>query len=448
MNRSVRQRLFRGGIHPFDGKGLTKDKAIVSLAPGKTLIFPLSQHIGAPCLPQVEKGQNVLRGQIIASPSPGSLGANIHSSVSGVVKDIAPRPIIGGRSMAIVIESDGQAREVSFVRPDNILSFTREDALAAVAAAGIVGLGGACFPTSVKLDAPPDPEPAVDTVILNGAECEPYLTCDDRIMREYAEDITRGAALMRRFFPDARLVLGLEANKPEAIEAMRAAAVETGADLEIRVLPVMYPQGSEKQLIYAITGRSVPSGQLPRSVGCLVQNVATVRHIFLALIRGRPLMDRVLTVTGEAVANPGNFRVPLGTLVSDLLEAVGGFAEQPGKIIAGGPMMGVALGRTDVPIVKGTSGILAQTVPMTLGAPEQPCIRCGRCVEVCPMGLSAYRLNRLAVLEDYDGFIEEGGLDCIECGSCSYTCPSCRHIMQCMREAKRTAAARRKAHKE
>ena len=440
---AVRHRLFRGGVHPDGGKELTRDKVITPVAPGGIHVFPLGQHIGAPCLPLVEKGQEVLRGQLIASPPEGKLGVSIHSSVSGKVKAIEVRPIVGGRALSIVVESDGQAREVDFDERPRWEELSREEILPIVSGSGIVGLGGACFPTSVKLSPPPDAP--IDTVILNGAECEPYLTCDDRVMREHAEDIVNGTKLLRRIFPDARVVVGLEENKPEAMEALRKAydAASLG-DVEVKGLPVMYPQGSEKQLIYAVTGRAVPSGKLPCAVGCLVQNVATVRNMYLAVAKGRPLMDRVVTVTGEAVAQPGNYLVPLGTLVADLLEAIGGFREQPGKVIAGGPMMGFALTRLDVPVVKGTSGLVAQLRSATLVEPEQDCIRCGRCVEVCPMGLEPYRLNRLALLEDYDAFVDEGGMDCIECGSCSYTCPSMRYLVQSLREAKRTAGARRR----
>jgi len=439
---AVKHRLFRGGVHPEGGKELTKDKPIVPLDPGGTLVFPLSQHIGAPCLPLVEKGQEILRGQLIASPPEGRLGVAIHSSVSGKVKSIEMRPVVGGRGVSVVVENDGLAREVSFEERPRWRELSRESILSIVSESGIVGLGGACFPTSVKLNPPPDSP--IDTVILNGAECEPYLTCDDRIMQEHADDVACGTELLRRIFPDARIVVGLEENKPEAIKALNGAFAAIGADVEVRALPVMYPQGSEKQLIFAVTGRSVPSGKLPCAVGCLVQNVATVRNMYLAVAQGRPLMDRVITVTGEGIAEPGNFLVPLGTLVSRLIEVAGGFKGDPGKVIAGGPMMGFALTRLDVPVVKGTSGILVQSRPMTLVEPERDCIRCGRCIEVCPMGLEPYRLNRLALLEDYDAFVDEGGMDCIECGSCSYTCPSMRYLVQSLREAKRTAAARRR----
>ena len=438
----MKHRLFRGGVHPEGGKELTSEKAIVSFSPGGIHVFPLAQHIGSPCLPLVEKGQEVLRGQLIASPPEGRMGVSIHSSVSGTVKAVEVRPLIGGRGPSIVVESDGQAREVPFEERPLWRELSRAEILSLVGSSGIVGLGGACFPTSVKLNPPPDSP--IDTVILNGAECEPYLTCDDRIMREHADEIAQGTELLRHLFPEASVVVGLEENTPEAIEALRRAFEASGGVAEVRALPVMYPQGSEKQLIYAVTGRAVPSGKLPCAVGCLVQNVATVRNMYLAVAKGRPLMDRVITVTGEAFVSPGNFLVPLGTLVSQLVEAAGGFREEPGKVIAGGPMMGVALTRLDVPVVKGTSGLLAQPKSMTLTEPEQDCIRCGRCIEVCPMGLAPNHLNRLALLEDYDAFVDEGGMDCIECGSCSYTCPAMRYLVQSLREAKRTAGARRR----
>lgn len=427
-------KLFRGGIHPHDGKELARDAAIETMPAPPLVALPLSQHIGAPCTPTVKVGETVKRGQRIAT-SQAFLHADIHASVSGKVKRI--------ENGMIYLENDGLdawAEGLPFTR--DWQAMTPEDLLSAIEAAGIVGMGGATFPTQVKLK----PKKPVDVLILNGAECEPYLTADDRLMREEPERVVTGARILAKILGTKRSVIAVEENKPEAAEALRRAA---GQDLEVLLLRTRYPQGAEKMLIYAVTGREVPLGGLPMDAGAVVQNVGTAAAVADACCHGLPLTERITTVSGDAIRTPKNLRVRLGTSYRDAIDFCGGFSEQPDKVLAGGPMMGRAQESLDVPITKGSSGILALTRRITAHGPELHCIRCGRCVAACPMGLVPSMLSILGERQDVEKARDSYGvMNCIECGCCTYVCPAKRNIVQYIRVTKgavKALAAKEKA---
>lgn len=427
-------KLFRGGIHPHDGKELARDAAIETMPAPPLVALPLSQHIGAPCTPTVKVGETVKRGQRIAT-SQAFLHADIHASVSGKVKRI--------ENGMIYLENDGLdawAEGLPFTR--DWQAMTPEDLLSAIEAAGIVGMGGATFPTQVKLK----PKKPVDVLILNGAECEPYLTADDRLMREEPERVVTGARILAKILGTKRSVIAVEENKPEAAEALRRAA---GQDLEVLLLRTRYPQGAEKMLIYAVTGREVPLGGLPMDAGAVVQNVGTAAAVADACCHGLPLTERITTVSGDAIRTPKNLRVRLGTSYRDAIDFCGGFSEQPDKVLAGGPMMGRAQESLDVPITKGSSGILALTRRITAHGSELHCIRCGRCVAACPMGLVPSMLSILGERQDVQKARDSYGvMNCIECGCCTYVCPAKRNIVQYIRVTKgavKALAAKEKA---
>lgn len=423
MGRSV----FRGGVHPPEHKEATAGSP-VQWAPVPTRVtVPLSQHLGAPCEPKVAAGDAVRRGQLIGDVD-AVVSAPVHSPVDGTVVEIAQVLTAGGsRVAAVVIDCDESQDLDSFEPvPDD------GDHRARVRAAGIVGMGGATFPSIVKLNPPNGME--IHTVILNGCECEPFLTCDHRLMLEQPERVVAGARYIKEMVGAKRAVIALEANKQDAAEALRKAA---SGDVEVVVLPTRYPQGAEKQLIYAILKTEVPHGKLPAAVGVLVHNVATAAAIADAIEFGRPLTERVVTVTG-AVAKPGNYRVVLGMLVSELVEAAGGLAADVERVISGGPMTGMALGTLDIPVTKGMSGIVA--LPKGTAAPaisdDQPCIRCGRCTEACPSSLEPYAIANYADRRMWDAATAKHALDCVECGACSYVCPTKRPLLQLVRVAK------------
>ncbi|PRR76466.1 electron transport complex subunit RsxC [Clostridium thermopalmarium] len=432
---------FRRGVHPPHGKYLTENKPIEDLEPKELLVFPMSQHIGAPAECLVKKGDRVLVGQKIGQAS-GFISANIHSSVSGTVKDVKPVLTAGGtKSLAVIVENDGLYEEIDMPKPKNYKEMTKEEIVELIKEAGVVGMGGATFPTNVKLSPPPDKK--IDTIILNGAECEPYLTCDHRLMLEETNMIVEGLKIILHMFPEAKGYIGIEDNKKNAIEAMREATKDI-PNIEVKALKTKYPQGAEKQLIYAITKREVPSGKLPADAGCIVQNVNTVREVYNAVVNGRPTISRVVTVTGEAVKEPKNLRIRLGMSYRELVEACGGFKEDPVKIISGGPMMGMAVSTLDIPTTKGSSGILCLTEKQAVLPEESSCIRCGKCVQACPMFLIPSTLDSLGRRKEYDAFEEEHGLDCIECGSCTFVCPAKRHLIQSIRTSKRTVLANKR----
>jgi len=427
---------FKKGIHPSDKKDLSMNKAIQDLLPKGNLVFPMAQHIGAPCDPLVKKGDRVLLGQKIGE-SKAFVSAPIYSSVSGTVLDVAPRLHTNGTMvMCIIVENDNIYEEVLTMVPhSDYEKLSKSELVTIIKEAGIVGMGGAGFPTHIKLT-PPEGK-VIDSIIINAAECEPYLTCDYRMLLEKTNEIVEGLKIILQMFPGVKGYIAIETNKPDAIEAMKKAS-ENIKNVQVTEMITKYPQGAEKQLIYAITGRELPSGKLPADVGCIVQNVDTVFEIYNAVVNGKPLTERVLTVTGEAIKEPLNLRVKFGTSVSEVIEAAGGFNEDPVKVISGGPMMGTALRSLDVPVIKGTSGILCLTKEQARLEEESSCIRCGKCMSVCPMFLNPTKLNSLVLRGEYEEFENLHGMDCIECACCSFACPAKRHLTQTCREGKRT----------
>lgn len=433
---------FKRGIHPPDNKKDTCTKPITVLMPSGDLVYPMVQHIGAPCKPLVKKGDRVLVGQKIAE-SEAFVSSPIFASVSGTVKAIQQVTHPNGFKIeAIIVEDDKLMEEdPSINHPYDYETMTNEEILQVVKESGIVGMGGATFPTHIKLSPPPDKP--IDHIIVNGAECEPYLTSDHRIMLEETERVVLGLKVILKMFPEAKGVIAVEINKPDAI-ALLEKATKNEDRIEIVRLETKYPQGAEKQLIYAVTKREVPSAKLPSEVGCIVQNIDTVVAIHRAIFRGRPLMRRIVTVSGGAIKEPQNFKVRIGMSYREVIEAAGGFVSEPGKIISGGPMMGIALYSIDVPIIKGSSSILCLTQKEAEIPEESNCMRCGKCVSICPMGLLPLELNRFALADAEDEFAKYNGLDCIECGACSYTCPSKRHLLQSIRTTKKNILAKRR----
>ncbi|MDR3353535.1 MAG: electron transport complex subunit RsxC [Synergistaceae bacterium] len=436
---------FKGGIHPNDSKSLTSGKEIEDFKPSGEFVYPMSQHIGAPCSPVVKKGERVLVGQKIGDAE-AFVSAPILSSVSGTVKDIATRMTIsGGIEQCVIIESDGEFEKGAALVPrGDFKSLAPAECVKIVREAGIVGAGGATFPTHVKLSPPPDKK--IKWIIVNGAECEPFLNCDNRLMLEQPEPIIGGLEICMHIFPEAEGIIAVEDNKPEAIARLGKEIADRGCKPRVMPHHVKYPQGAEKMLIYTVTGQEIPPGALPAEVGCLVMNVRTLYHIWHAVINGEPVTDRIVSVTGDVIANPKNIRAPLGTSVRAMIDAAGGFTGDPAKVLAGGPMMGISMRSIDVPIVKGTSGILALSANAARIFTETNCIRCGRCVSACPMGLQPSLLDRVVRLREYAEFEAAGGMNCIECGCCSYICPARRHITQLCRDGKAgVMAARRKS---
>ena len=436
---------FKGGVHPYDGKDLAKDQAIVELKPQGLMVYPLSQHIGAPAKPVVAKGDRVLVGQKIAEAG-GFISAPVICSVSGTVKSIEKKLTAGGAMVdAIVVENDQQYEAIEgFGQARDYTKLTRDEIVNIVKEAGIVGLGGAGFPTSVKL-APKNID-KIDYFLVNGAECEPYLTSDYRIMLEEPEKIIGGLKVILSIFPNAKGVIGIEDNKPEAVRTMTEAA-KGESNIEVVSLKTKYPQGGERQLIYAITGRKINSGMLPADAGCVVDNVATMVSVYQAVVEGKPSMERVVTVSGDAVAEPGNFRVPFGINQQELVEAAGGFKTEPEKLISGGPMMGFSMFSLDVPVTKTSSSILGFTKDEVAKMEPSACINCGRCVEACPSRLIPSRLADYAEHHDEEKFTKHEGLECMECGSCSYVCPAKRQLKQAIGSMRKIALANRRKKK-
>lgn len=429
-----------GGVHPPENK-LSASQKIQILPLPEQVIIPLSQHIGAPASPLVQKGDNVKAGQLIASAS-GFVSANIHSSVSGTVVSLDNFTDAAGLSKpAITIQVEGDEWMPEIDRSEKILNtnnLTKEEIIKAITAAGIVGMGGATFPTQVKLTPPPGNK--AEFLIINGVECEPYLTSDHRVMLEKAEEVLIGVQLLMKAIGVQKAIIGIENNKPDAIEHLEQLATKT-IGIEICPLKLKYPQGGEKQLIQATTGRAVPSGGLPIAVGAVVQNVGTALAVYEAVIKHKPLIERVVTVTGKSLARPGNYLCRVGTPISKLIEAAGGLPEDTAKVIGGGPMMGRTIVNIDSPIMKGTSGVLIINDKEAARKPMRECIRCGKCVSACPMGLEPYLLAKLAMFNLLERMEEEKVMDCIECGSCSFTCPSARPLLDYIRLGKgRTGA--------
>ncbi len=435
---------FKKGIHPSYNKERTNNVPIELLQPKGDIVLPMSQHIGAPCTPIVKKGDRVLVGQLIGEPN-GFVSVPIHSSVSGTVKAVEDRLVPNGsKVLSVVIERDGLCED----HPDlgsalDYKTMKSEEIIEVVKNAGLVGMGGAGFPTFIKLTPPPGKK--IKHVIINGAECEPYLTSDHRVMLEEGERLIEGLRILLHLFPDAKGYIGVEDNKLDAIAELRK-YIKKDDNIEVAALETKYPQGSEKHLIYALTGQEVPSGGLPADVDCMVQNVDSALAIWRAFEKSRPIMRRIVTVSGNGVSNPGNFKVRLGTSYRELLEHAGWDEEKTVKVISGGPMMGMALTSVDVPVLKGTAGILCFTEEEVRIPPESNCIRCNKCIEVCPCVLMPTQLNIASLLHDSDMFVAYNGMDCMECGSCSFICPANRHLVQSIRTAK--AAVRAKQIKD
>lgn len=425
---------FQGGIHPPDKKELAKDSPITPAPVPQRVIIPLSQHVGAPCKPVVTIGQEIKKGQLLGEPT-AFVSAPVHSSVAGKVVAIGDFPNAMGRMVtSIVIENDGSEEWTSLKDDPDYMKLQPEVLKEKIKNAGIVGLGGAAFPTAVKLS-PPKEKP-IDTVIINGAECEPYLTADYRLMMERPFEVIEGLKILMKVLGVNKGFVGIENNKPDAIERMKKAAAGD-RNIEVCALEVKYPQGAEKMLIKAITGREVPPRGLPMDVATVVQNVGTAFAIYEAVRFGKPLIERVVTVTGEGIRKPSNLMVRIGTLVSELIDYCGGFVNGVGKVIAGGPMMGFALGSLEVAVTKGTSGILIIPEEGVIHAEEfKPCIRCGRCINICPMGLMPSMLSVLAEKGHYEDMKDYNLFDCFECGSCAFVCPSKRPIVQFIRLGK------------
>lgn len=432
---------FKGGIHPDDGKQLAKDRKIVSILPKEELVYPLSQHIGAPAKPVVKAGDRVLKGQKIAEAG-GFVSASIFASVSGEVKGIEKRFNPSGAKVdSIVVENDFQYEEASYLPVKPLEEMTKEEIIDRIKEAGIVGMGGAGFPTHVKLS-PKEPE-KIDYVIANCAECEPYITADYRRMLENPEELISGMRVVLSIFPQAKGIFGVEDNKPDCIEKLRK-LTEKEPRMEVKALKTKYPQGAERQLIFATTGRAINSSMLPADAGCVVDNVETMIAIHTAVVEGKAVTERIVTLSGDAVKEPGNFKVLFGTNHQEVIEAGGGFKNPPEKIISGGPMMGFAMFTTDTPITKTSSSILGFTKDEVKANEPTACINCGRCVEVCPSRIIPSRLADLAERHDEEGFKKLEGLECIECGSCSYVCPAKRQLKQSIGTMRKIALANRK----
>jgi len=435
--------LIRGGVHPETFKDLTSERSILTRIPlPKKLYLPLSQHAGVESRPLVKVGDKVLKGQLVAC-SGGSLSANLHAPTSGVVTAIepivAPHPS-GLPANAIIIESDGQDEWIELSTLDDPLSLSPDQLADMVEAAGIVGMGGAIFPAAVKLRQGRRFE--IKTLIINGGECEPYLTCDDRLMQERAEAIIDGVRMIRHIIEAYEVVIAIEDNKPDATAALRQAAKPYGM-IEVRNVPTQYPMGSAKQLIQAITGKEVPAGGRSNDIGVLVHNVGTVFAIQQALRFGRPLISRVVTVSGGCVKSPHNVEALFGTPVREIIQACGGLTSTPARLVMGGPMMGQIIPSIDSPVIKGTTGVLALNKQEVNEHVPSPCIRCSRCVDACPMGLVPLEMAKHAKVDDFDNAKQYGLRDCILCGSCSYVCPSHIPLVQYFEYAKGELRERR-----
>ncbi|MCL2766798.1 MAG: electron transport complex subunit RsxC [Peptococcaceae bacterium] len=425
---------FFGGVHPNDSKKYSADKPIEVAPIPERVIIPLRQHLGAPVSAIVKKDDQVKKGQLIAT-SDAFVAGNIHASISGTVSAVAdyPHPV-AGTCPAIVIEGDGQDAWVDGIPQERDWEkLDNKEMLQLVRDAGIVGMGGATFPTHVKLAPPPDKK--IDTLIINGSECEPFLTADYRAMLEYADRIKTGTLITMKILGVQTAVVGIEDNKPEAVKSVQNAF--SGTSVKVQALPTKYPQGAEKMLIYALTGRSVPSGGLPMDVNAVVQNIGTVIGISDAVTQNKPLIERVVTISGSAVKEPKNLLLRIGFNVADALALCGGLSGDVAKIISGGPMMGFAQSTMDLPVIKGTSGVLFLTKSDVNYDKERACIHCGGCIEACPMGLNPSMLSILGQNLLYEEAKDQYDLlDCMECGCCVYQCPSKRHIVQYIRYAK------------
>ncbi|MCL2500852.1 MAG: electron transport complex subunit RsxC [Defluviitaleaceae bacterium] len=425
----------RRGIHPPE----CKETALIPIKyfyprNGASMVYPMVQHIGAPCEPIVKVGDSVKVGQKVGD-SEAYVSSPIHTTVSGTVTDI--RTVItptGKRCAAVVIENDGKYQDHPTCNQSiDYKTLPREAILAHIRECGIVGMGGAGFPTHVKLNPPPGKD--IDTVIVNAAECEPYLTNDHRVMLEEPKRIIPGIEILLHLFPEARCIIAIEDNKRDAIELLRK--MTDSPKITVVPMKTKYPQGAEKQLVHTCLKREIPGGGLPMDVKCIVQNVDTVISLHRAFFRGRPLMRKIMTIAGGAVRNPGNYKVRFGMSYRDIIEAIGGLLCEPYKVIIGGPMMGVSHYTLDIPVIKTSSAFLLFTEKECKVPPERDCFRCGKCVEHCPVGLMPLELDKFAVADQIERFTAFNGMDCIECGCCAYVCPAKRHLTQSISTVRR-----------
>lgn len=418
-----KKKSLKTGLHLFEGKELSKDYPITTIKPSSELVYPLSQHIGAPAKPIVNVGDKVIKGQMIAEAG-GFISAPIHASVSGSVKSIEKRRVINGSMVdCIIIENDNENTEIEgmgvVVDPSNL---SKEEIIEKIKNAGIVGLGGAGFPTCVKLQ--PKNADEIDTIIINGCECEPYLTVDYRVMLEKGEQIVKALRLIReKLFPQAQVIFGIEDNKADSIKVIKG-FIKPDDKMDICSLKTKYPQGGERSLIYAVTGRKINSKMLPADAKCIVLNTSTCYAIYNALFENMPLIHRYMTITGEGVKKCNNFKVPIGMSHSDVMEAAGGLKEDVCKIISGGPMTGFAMSTLDVPVQKTSASMLAFTTDDVEAVAQSNCIHCGRCAKVCPSNLIPQMMAKAVKQENYDEFNTLGGMECVACGCCSYNCPA------------------------
>ena len=437
---------FNGGVNVPHYKGLTEKLTLEKALEPEIVNIPLHQHTGAPCEPLVKVGDKVKIGQKIGQ-SEAFVSAPVHSSVSGVVKGITRMAIPTGLTVnCVIIESDGMNELYESVKPKGSLEdLSSKEIIEIIKESGITGMGGAGFPAHVKFSPPSDKK--IDTILVNGAECEPYLTADHRLMVEEPEKIVIGLKTIMKAVGVDNGIIGIENNKPDAIKALKEASKDE-KNIKVVSLKVKYPQGDEKRLINAILGREVPSGGLPMDVGAVVSNISTTKAIAEAIIEGKPLYERVVTVTGNGINEPKNLIAKIGTPFKDLIEQCGGFKEgAPGKIIMGGPMMGLSQYTIDIPIIKGSGGILVLTEEEAKPAPIEPCIRCGKCLEVCPVKLQPLHLSKYSLKGMFDKTEKFHALDCVECGACSYICPAKRPLVESIRMAKREIIAKRKRNR-
>lgn len=425
---------FKGGTHPYDGKDLSKDRPVKVVLPKGELVYAMSQHLGAPSTPIVKKGDHVLVGQRIAEAS-AFISAHICCSVSGTVKAVEPRLLPGGNMcQAIIVENDGKYETVEgFGEKRDYTKLSKEEIRESVKNAGIVGMGGAGFPNHVKIT--PKDDNAIDYVLVNAAECEPYLTSDYRMLLEQPEKLIGGLKILLQLFDKAKGVIGIEDNKPDCIELLTKLTADEPR-IEVQPLKTKYPQGAERALIYACTGRKVHSAILPADMGCVVDNVDTVISIYNAVAENIPLIRRIVTITGDCVKTPQNFEVRTGTNYAELLEEAGGLTCEPEKIISGGPMMGKAMFDINVPVTKTSSALLFLSHDDVAAMEPTACIRCGRCVEACPSNLVPQLMIGYAERNDIEGFKQVGGMECYECGSCTFVCPAKRRLTQAFAQAR------------
>ena len=432
---------FRGGLHPYDGKELSKDRPIIDILPGKELVFPLSQHIGAPAVPVVKKGDKVLRGQMIADAG-GFVSVPIYSTVSGSVTAIEKRRVVTGDMVeSIVIANDSKYEEVKYQITKDFSKLSKEDIREKIRIAGLVGMGGAGFPTHVKLS-PKEPD-KIDYCIANCAECEPYLTSDYRRMIEEPQKLIDGLKIILSLFDNAKGILAVEDNKPDCIEILRKLTKDEPRIL-VKALKTKYPQGSERQLIFATTKRAINCDMLPADAGCIVNNVDTIVAVYNAVMEGKPLMERIVTVTGDCVRKPQNYRVHIGMMYSELINEAGTLRYDPVKIVSGGPMMGFGLIDTNVPTTKTASALLCMSRDEVSEVKPSACINCGMCAQVCPGRVVPKILSDMAEHGDEEGFLAKNGMECCECGCCSYICPAKRNLTQSIKSMRKTILAKRK----